>query len=179
LSLSISYCHSSSALQEHSHVKHRCPRCKIEFVDSQKLLLHITQKHPDRPHKCPQCNRSYAKKSSLVHHIKTYHDNPGAYICGVCETKFNRKDFLDKHMRRHSDVKEFKCESCEKSFKTKAGLSSHIHGVHRSDRQYVCDDCGFKTNWNSAVDEHKKLHTNELRKYQKYQRLRIKKREEN
>jgi len=38
---------------------------------------------------------------------------------------------------------------------------------------------GFKTNWNSAVDEHKKLHTNELRKYQKYQRLRIKKREEN
>ena len=171
MSLSMSYYHSSSALQEQSRLKHRCPHCKFEFVDSQKLVKHIKQQHLERPHHCPQCDRSYVKKNSLVQHIKAYHENPGAYICGVCETKFNRKDFLDKHMSRHSDIKDFKCQSCEKSFKTKAGLSSHVHGVHRSDRQYVCDVCGFKTNWNSAFDEHKKLHTNEPRKYQKQQRV--------
>ena len=165
--------HSSSALQEHSHspptppplqTKFRCPLCVFEFTSRQNLSQHLNQKHSDRPHKCTQCERSYVKKSSLKQHISNYHDNPGSYICGVCNKKFNRKDFLDKHMHRHSEAKEFNCSDCEKSFKTKSSLSAHVHGVHKKERQYVCDACGFRTNWNSAYLEHAKVHSDKPRK---------------
>ena len=154
------YFHSSSALQEHnSQAKFRCPLCKLEFVESKKLFLHIKQRHGDRPFKCSQCDRAYAYKRTLDQHINNYHKNPGSFICGICGMKFNRKDYLDKHVYRHSDSKDFPCSYCDKSFKTKSLLSSHIHGYHQNDKQYVCDDCGFRSSWNSVYLEHIKLHS--------------------
>lgn len=128
-------------------------------------MEHFKQQHGNRPHKCPHCSRAYAHKATLQKHVNNVHENPGAYICGICERKFNRKDYLDNHMHTHSDAKDFDCDSCDKSFKTKSLLNAHVSGMHKQEKKYVCDDCGFRTNWNSAFIEHRKLHTGEPTKY--------------
>ncbi|KAH8660049.1 hypothetical protein BX600DRAFT_53336 [Xylariales sp. PMI_506] len=45
--------------------------------------------------------------------------------CSFCGSSFNRKEHLDRHLRRHSGSKPFKCKFCDRSFSRKDSLIRH------------------------------------------------------
>lgn len=60
-------------------------------------------------------------------HIKTIHSDTRPYKCDECDKSFKTKDKLTRHISYiHSEFRNFKCNQCDKSFKTKDTLNSHI-----------------------------------------------------
>jgi len=155
-------CDTSS--DENTEFNFRCNLCNLTFSDEEMLARHMKSKHTAKTNVCKDCGKAYSTKGSLAQHVHHYHRHPNAYTCRVCDKKFNRKDFLIKHSKVHSNEREFKCKQCEKTFKTSASLSAHVNGSHNETRRFVCDFCGMRTSWRLSYLEHMKLHTGEPRK---------------
>src|SRR5688500_9035587 len=52
-----------------------------------------------------------------------------------------------------TNIKAFKCESCEKCFQTKGLLLRH-EPIHISGKLFICDLCDFNTNYESTLAKH-------------------------
>jgi len=65
---------------------------------------------------------------------------------------------LENHIRRHFNYRPFKCNYCEKSFKTRQYLTGHINGVHKNDKQFVCDKCDARFSWRTTWKRHMQNH---------------------
>ena len=70
-----------------------------------------------------------------------------------------------KHRTVHGGHKDYKCESCGKSFSEAWILKRHSHTVHEGSNDYKCDSCGKSFTKIDDLKEHKlETHTvpNEL-----------------
>ena len=87
--------------------KFQCSLCDFRTKTFSLLKNHIFNKH-ERPkdakaeHRCPDCNKTYHHKSALGKHMR--------YECGV--------------------EPQFKCEYCQRRFKQKIHLLTHIKTLH-------------------------------------------------
>ena len=52
---------------------------------------------------------------NLKRHMRI-HTNEKQYECDVCEKRFSRSDTLKSHMRIHTNEKPYECDVCEKRF---------------------------------------------------------------
>lgn len=154
----------SASDENNKEFNFRCTMCNYTYSDAKMLEKHVKAKHTIKTFCCKECGKIYSTKSSLAQHVHHYHRHPNKYQCDICSKKFHRKDFLVKHVKTHSDVRDFKCKHCDKMFKTQASLSGHINGSHNDKRRYICDFCGMTTSWRISHLEHIKLHTGEPRK---------------
>ena len=155
---------SGSESEENTDFNFRCSMCNFTYSDQPGLDKHMRAKHTAKTNLCKECGKAYSTKSSLAQHVHHYHRHPMAYDCDVCKKKFNRKDFLIKHVKTHTQDRTFQCVQCDKQFKTRASLSAHVNGTHNDKRRFVCDFCGMRTSWRLSYLEHMKLHTGEPRK---------------
>ena len=81
--------------------------------------------------------------------------------CKQCNATFTLKDDLKRHLLLHENERQFKCphEGCDKIFNTKDDLDQH-KVVHLENKLFKCNDCSFKTNYCSNLNEHiKTKHT--------------------
>ena len=54
-----------------------------------------------------------------------------------------KKNLLDNLIQGTSEKKtDFKCESCGKTFLSKAHLNRHISFVHQVGKKFICESCG-------------------------------------
>ena len=62
----------------------------------------------------------------------------------------------------HQECKDYKCDSCEKSFSMTMDLNKHIKVVHyriKSQEVHICDFCGSVMKQASSLKTHvKKFH---------------------
>ncbi|KAF3846411.1 hypothetical protein F7725_003489, partial [Dissostichus mawsoni] len=100
----------------------------------------------------------------------------GRYICQLCDKTFKtvspkmylcltgdlRSDFLTNilrtHMKTHSDQKNFSCDLCGTSFRTKGSLIRH-NRRHTDERPYRCTLCGQSFRESGALTRHLKALT--------------------
>jgi len=67
--------------------------------------------------------------------------------CTMCEFKCFTDQQLKSHiMRKHTEKVDhpFKCSQCEYSTVEKAALEKHIKIVHKMERSFKCEICGFR-----------------------------------
>ncbi|XP_062553233.1 uncharacterized protein LOC134218309 isoform X2 [Armigeres subalbatus] len=58
---------------------------------------------------------------------------PGKYVCPYCRLNCNKPSVLEKHIRRHTNERPFRCDPCGMAFKTKSNLYKHCRSrAHRS-----------------------------------------------
>ena len=50
----------------------------------------------------------------------------GRYVCEQCGIKCKKPSMLKKHLNVHTDVRLFKCITCQFAFKTKGNLTKHL-----------------------------------------------------
>ena len=65
------------------------------------------------------------------------------FKCESCEKSFSEGQTLRRHIRRiHEGHKDYECESCGKSFSAGHALKKHIYTIHEGHKDYKCDYCG-------------------------------------
>ena len=105
---------------------HRCGKCKSVFQG-----LTNFQKHQRRCSKlfCVTCKKTFYVKENFDRHFTNC--PPKRYPCSKCHKTFSRKSDVEKHEKKHADVKPtFSCPSCGCICLTQKQLELHAQGSH-------------------------------------------------
>ena len=95
-------------------------------------------------YKCEICEKRFQTNQKKNQHIRNVHGEVKTFICNVCNRIFGRKEQLTLHLKNYHQEgqRNYKCESCEKSFIQSGALKYHIKSFHEGQRNYKCDHCG-------------------------------------
>ena len=156
-----------------------CKQCGCSFHCLKFLQDHVRAVHLGERFKCldDKCDKTFTSKNSMKIHYKKK-------MCHICCKMFIHQSELTQHLFTHSDMKNFKCESCGNtytfkyelnhhaktcgtiincslcgnSFKGKWYLKAHMETVHSNDWKYVCDVCPKKPRfkYRSTLHNHKR-----------------------
>ena len=164
--------YEKNLVDKHYSEAHRREWMKCEYCDYAtrskiRLLEHEGRNHTDsKPFKCDHEGCSYASNvhTDYQKHISQAHTLDKPYQCTQCDYKTRWRRNLSNHAQlRHSDVRKFTCNICNRAFKRKTDLKHHMIW-HSDDKPLQCDICGFrcKTNW--EIKSHRLSHT-DIRNY--------------
>nr|XP_046227708.1 zinc finger protein 585A-like [Scatophagus argus]XP_046227718.1 zinc finger protein 585A-like [Scatophagus argus] len=124
---------------------HFCPICVgRRFRGPNKLARHMRTHTKEKPFTCPVCAMTFSQSYHMTRHLRNQHDL-GQYICSKCGESSSSWLELRAHKKTHA-VEGLTCLACDKQFKEKAALASHLK-VHEkvqssSPRSLICGDCG-------------------------------------
>ncbi|KAJ8910098.1 hypothetical protein NQ315_013235 [Exocentrus adspersus] len=125
-----------------------CRICK-EVIFKDEMKKHY-ETHKDL--QCVLCNRRFLSQHHYKRHLAA-HDNkikkPGhkAYVrqslCPICGKLFGNVSNLETHMTTHSQDRNYMCDQCPKTFKTRNTLRIHHNRIHvLKSNNYMCATCG-------------------------------------
>lgn len=123
-------------MKKHSDKKFECKICFKFFLSSISLYYHMRNMHSEKKllHKCTLCTASFGYHISIQRHIEKHHakeKNEVKYTCDICGEQYYLKNYLQSHMRTHSQP--FKClhEDCTKTFTNVGGRRRHYLSKHK------------------------------------------------
>ena len=111
------------------------------------LVSHMRNYHDEDQQKlsCDICGRAFRRhqKRSLLDHIQV-HENKREFPCNDCPLKFNTLSYLKLHIKTVHEKrvrKDYKCDICEKEFRSNAKLMEHKY-IHSGQKPFQCTFCG-------------------------------------
>ena len=100
----------------------------FSILELHNIVYHgeVDSKDPTNRIICPFCKISYAK-SQISEHIKSEHYGKKNYMCEQCPKTFRTKSLLEKHIElRHLKSKIYECKECD-SLKFQSYTSYQTH----------------------------------------------------
>lgn len=136
-----------------------CGQCGQIFQGPYGLNKHIALYHTFGDFTCEHCGEKFDLKGKLKSHIFKLHSANGSKVCHICaKTVKNLKSHVrDVHTREDDQMKEdFTCPQCDKIFKNKKYLTSHISTAHSDESKamvcpYCSKECKNKAYYNKHV----------------------------
>ena len=118
-------------------------------------------------HICATCGKQFYEEYNLEVHIIT-HDSEKFFSCVYpnCTRRYKSKVGYNQHIKTHMDWQsEFSCPVCDKGFDFKKYLDEHLK-VHSNDLPQKCPYCNKWYKWRSSVEVNIKLNHPEFAKRQ-------------
>ncbi|KAI5643482.1 hypothetical protein NE865_04466 [Phthorimaea operculella] len=174
--------HSETAIPQKP--LHKCNECPESFVDELELCKHVNVVHsvvdkkPDvldikmevedvvNPYHCTKCTETFPAWEPLRSHYAKNHYKAEGVMCQKCGEEVKGEVELQKHIKQaHSE--DLTCRFCDFKAKEKVTMTKHMLR-HKNATTLQCDflNCKYKTYYTSAMEKHKKRHTEEGVKYQ-------------
>ena len=138
-----------------SDVSYICTRCDYKTQSWQFYQRHLGKHYKSKPgtassefevNQCLYCPYVTKKFSNLQRHYDTKHkvDNR-SFKCSDCELSFKRSDTLKQHkvmlhfnlLSEEEQKLANKCENCEKIFRNKTDLSSHLKKCRNPNNEII------------------------------------------
>ncbi|XP_033475261.2 uncharacterized protein LOC117252466 [Epinephelus lanceolatus] len=105
----------------------------------------------------------YNPAMSSMHRLNT-HTGEKSFKCDTCERVFKSKFHLQRHQTIHTGEKPYSCKICGKDFRHNSTLKVHIR-THTGEKPYSCKVCGKRFSDNSPLKRHMRVHTDEKKTY--------------
>lgn len=99
------------------------PEPKIELPDKEPDTR-LTEAVTKRPTKINL--KSNNKERTEEFEVYVRGRGRGRYVCEQCGIKCKKPSMLKKHLNVHTDIRLFKCLTCNFAFKTKGNLTKHL-----------------------------------------------------
>ena len=129
----------------------------------------------------------HTENCEICEHIDFISHNSYALICHVCLKKFNRKDKLNDHVRKHNSsdpischicksefsnrfnlkrhlsefhkegIEVFRCKSCDKYFSNQRNLNRHLKDQHEDEQQFKCSLCEKTFRIKNTLNRHVRI----------------------
>ncbi|XP_063545160.1 zinc finger and SCAN domain-containing protein 10-like [Cydia strobilella] len=137
--------HTEQTLATHKDRHYRllkCTRCAHAWDTPNSMRRHCETEHsvPVTLWNCDICSREFSRYRKYLNHIRGH----GCEECPQCGKKiFDPMNRMKYHLLTHKDMERlFKCSECDKSFKFKATLTTHVARVHTGkDAVMYCAKC--------------------------------------
>ena len=124
--------HSDGSCDKVKHTLHSCNKCDRVFKNQGMLSLHMKHKHNGvPPPTCSTCSKVFKTKTELGNHVMNKHTDRDSMVYIEYKAGVDGR-LLDTFAKNGSAV----CTTCNKEFKTKSILKTHIMIFH-SDRNSV------------------------------------------
>lgn len=144
-----------------------CPKCTekesgdIDF-NWNTLHTHLWRQHEIdmELYKCTECSFRTPILSRLNNTHMKIHSNVKEYRCELCEKCFKNTKQLKNHRRIHSgNTVVHRCNYCNKSFFNVRYLKVHINKNHKSiDDSFKCDICQKGFTSDLELKNHRRIH---------------------
>jgi hypothetical protein len=125
------------------------------------------RKTKDRQYQCRKCKQFKRKfYSAVLKHVNGVHLKKTPFRCthDGCGKQFQFAHKLNEHLLSHTNIREYRCDLCNESFKYPRNLTDHIQTQHMSTahKQIKCGilNCLYRC-WNNS----------DLRKHQRHKHL--------
>lgn len=104
---------------------------------------------------CYICMKTFSRPNGIVKHMKT-HTQEKNYQCFTCGSQFSRSDHLNRHMLIHEEPK-FKCDICDMTFRRSDKMLIHRR-KHPETMNYTCENCGLGFMELTSIKTHVNFH---------------------
>ncbi|XP_066931962.1 zinc finger protein 182-like [Clytia hemisphaerica] len=151
-----------------------CKECEAGFTRKEDLNSHKKEDHKT-PHQLMLEERklkrkaeekekavnedgvSAAKKRTLRTTGFTQKED-GTYVCDLCQKEFVKKDYLNRHLRRHESSTATDCGECGKTYRDKPTMRQHMVDAHGSEAKHYCNICKQGFVIVSTLQRHMRIH---------------------
>lgn len=125
---------------KHHCLLHECNMCDY-VAPFAKVKLHLAEVHGiTKIFECDKCSEKFQLKCNLHHHMRAHKPNETLKKCDVCEETFLSAAGLISHKFIHSN--SFECQICQKKFPHQDGLKCHVESKHG--KKHKCQFCEKK-----------------------------------
>lgn len=139
--------------------RYQCSDCPKSFTQHSSLQGHRESTHKDYrvDTTCHYCGKHIQGRCKYYKHLRTH--EPKSAQCEVCKKMLKSRSSLITHMKRHSGVRSYTCETCSANFYTTGELCNHRKRVHFKTKSFCCDMCEYSTYTATALKMHRSRHT--------------------
>ena len=138
--------HKNAHLRKLKRKSVQCDICSKIYIDKYHYRSHYKQMH-ERANdvKCNICMKTYSNAKYLLEHVDRMHTNfESKFKCDACEKFFKTELEVKSHMKRvHMKINKFKCKICEKSYFTMGELKHHSKINHNDQSQRELFECNY------------------------------------
>ncbi|XP_063702902.1 zinc finger protein OZF-like [Culicoides brevitarsis] len=144
-------------LKIHKEGKLECHFCGLKYRSKYFLLGHIDRNHLEKDYgregdfACNICPKRYLTETRLKKHMSIHKLTKKP--CPHCGELVKN---LTSHMAKHYEEKPFRCDKCDKSYKSRQHLQNHV--IVHENKSFPCDICGRTFNRPDKVISHKRIH---------------------
>ncbi|XP_072049355.1 uncharacterized protein [Amphiura filiformis] len=121
-----------------------CAQCGLKYEDITKLCRHSAVHSDIRLHSCTKCQKKFKTRDNLAKHIRGVHDKirrAFKMFCPYCGKGFPSKVRRDDHVASHTGEVRYKCEICEKTFRSQKAQNMHFITKHDRSKAIKCPLC--------------------------------------
>lgn len=92
--------------------------------------------------------------------IKSKGSDLRLFKCLTCNKDFKQKSTLLQHERIHTDSRPYGCPECLKRFRQQSHLTQHLR-IHANEKPYTCAYCPRSFRQRAILNQHLRIHSGE------------------
>ncbi|XP_034839826.1 zinc finger protein 431-like isoform X2 [Maniola hyperantus] len=149
-----------------------CNSCGGLFGSEDQFNRHRDREHPELSVRCHLCDKVFATLKSASRHRSACERVERLFACSSCEMRFAHEVTLNKHilrfhtgqsvsllfLDREHGPQNYKCETCSRTFASKALLERHTRSHKIGAKVFECDICKKKFTRRDNLRTHLRIH---------------------